>query len=67
MMPERPPPMAEAYERQRSWALPEASCAIAIRHGTPPPFWYSPRTVWPGPFGAIMMTSIDFFGSIRLK
>ena len=30
---------------------------MAIRHGTPPPFWYSPRTVWPGPFGAIMTTS----------
>jgi hypothetical protein len=37
--------------------LPDASLSMAIRQGTPPPFWYSPRTVWPGPFGAIMMTS----------
>jgi hypothetical protein len=28
---------------------------------------YSPRTVWPGPFGAIITTSIVFFGSIRPK
>ena len=40
---------------------------MAMRQGTPPPFWYSPRTVWPGPFGAIMITSTVFFGSIRLK
>ena len=38
-----------------------------MRQGTPPPFWYSPRTVWPGPFGAIITTSMVFFGSIRLK
>ena len=35
----------DAYERAKSSALPEASWSIATRHGTPPPFWYSPRTV----------------------
>jgi hypothetical protein len=45
-------------------ALPDASWWMAIRHGTPPPFWYSPRTVWPGPFGAIITTSTVSFGSI---
>jgi hypothetical protein len=34
-----------------SWALPVASWWMAIRPGTPPPRWYSARTVWPGPFG----------------
>ena len=33
---------------------------MAMRQGTPPPFWYSLRTVWPGPFGAIIMTSMVF-------
>ena len=42
--------------------MPDASWLMAIRQGTPPPFWYSPRTVWPGPFGAIM---IDVDGLLR--
>ena len=48
-------------------AWPLASCATAIRQGTPPPFWYSPRTVWPGPLGATIRTSMDALGSIRRK
>src|SRR3954466_12707117 len=63
----RPPPIAEPYDSPRSWALPEASLWIASRQGTPPPRWYSERTVWPGPFGAIISTSMSGRGSIRLK
>ena len=48
-------------------APPEASWCTAIRQGTPPPFWYSLRTVWPGPLGATIRTSMVSFGSISLK
>ena len=48
-------------------ALPEAFCWTAKRHGTPPPPTYSLRTVWPGPFGATMITSTFFGGTICLK
>ena len=37
-MPERPPPIAHAYDRPISWTLPEISLSIAIKQGTPPPF-----------------------------
>ena len=40
---------------------------MAIKQGTPPPFWYSDLTVCPGPFGATIKTSISSLGSIRLK
>ena len=48
-------------------APPVASWWTAMRQGTPPPFWYSPRTVWPGPLGATISTSMPAAGSIRLK
>ncbi len=67
IIPERPPPMAEQYDLPISRALPEASLSTATKHGTPPPLVYSPRTVCPGPFGAIMITSIPAFGSIKPK
>ena len=44
-----------------------ASCSTAIRQGTPPPLRYSPRTVWPGPLGATISTSMPGLGSISLK
>ena len=44
-----------------------AFCATATRQGTPPPFRYSERTVWPGPFGATMKTSRSGRASIRRK
>ena len=50
MIPDRPPPTAEAYERPISSALPDASLATAMRQGTPPPLSYSLRTVCPGSF-----------------
>ena len=40
---------------------------MAIRQGTPPPFSYSPRTVWPGPLGAIITTSTVSLGSISVE
>ena len=48
--------------------------ALAFAHGLnihfgliEPPRTYSLRTVWPGPLGAIMMTSMSAGGSIRPK
>ena len=50
-----------------SIALPEASCYTQTRSGTPWPSTYWERTVWPGPFGAIMITSTSAGGTICLK
>ena len=41
----------------------EALGPSAIRQGTPPPFTYSLRTKWPGPFGATSMMSWPGGGS----
>ena len=49
-----------------SLARPEASWAIAIRSGIPPPLVNSLRTVWPGAFGATMITSRSARGTIWL-
>lgn len=47
-------------------ALPDASWKIAIRSGIPPPLVNSVRTVWPGAFGATMITSRSLRGTIWL-
>ena len=39
-----------------SQASPVASWATQMRSGTPEPSVYWRRTMWPGPFGAHMMT-----------
>ena len=65
MIPDLPPPTAEAYDKARSFAFPVLSLCTAIKHGTPPPFWYSVRTKCPGPFGAIMNTSRSSLALIK--
>ena len=66
-MPVRPPPIADAYESAISFALPVASCLIAIKSGIPPPYTNSERTVCPGALGAIIMTSKSSLGIIKSK
>ena len=48
-------------------AVPVASRWTAKRAGTPPPPAYSRRTMWPGPFGATIPTSMPPGGSISPK
>ncbi len=62
MTPARVPPMPFAYESARSQAWPEASCSTAMMSGMPRPATNSRRTVWPGAFGATMMTSTPSAG-----
>ena len=45
MIPDLPPPKAEAYARPISFALPLTFLSTASKHGTPPPLRYSPLTV----------------------
>ncbi len=67
MMPARPPPIAEAPDRPRSCALPDASLSIAIRQGTPPPVEIFAAHGVARAFGATISTSRSARGSIRLK
>ena len=43
---------------------PDASWFTQMRHGTPAPSVNTRRTMWPGPFGAIMTTSTSAGGSM---
>ena len=65
MTPARVPPIASAYDSASSLACPVASCSTAISVGTPPPSVYVRRTRWPGPFGAIMITSTPSGAAMR--
>ena len=47
--------------------MPVASWYTAMRFGTPEPSVNTRRTMWPGPFGAIMMTSTSAGGTIWSK
>ena len=38
IIPALPPPTADAYDKAKSFALPELSLWTAIKQGTPPPF-----------------------------
>ena len=64
-MPERAPPKPHAYESARSHADPVWSCSTQARSGTPEPSVYWRRTMWPGPFGAIMTTSTNSGGLMK--
>ena len=48
-----------AYESACACALPVASWWTAMSAGTPLPASYVSRTRWPGPLGAIMLTSMS--------
>ena len=67
MMPALPPPIADAYESARSRAFPVLSLSTATKHGTPPPLLNSDLTVWPGPLGAIIKTSMSGLALIKSK
>src|SRR5271169_2370912 len=60
--PARVQPSPFAYDSASAFALPLASCSIAISAGVPPPSVKTSRTRWPGAFGAIMETSTSFGG-----
>ncbi len=64
MTPARAPPMPHAYDSATSLAAPDASWFTQMRHGTPAPSVNTRRTMWPGPFGAIMTTSTSAGGSM---
>ncbi len=57
MIPDLPPPIADAYDNAKALVLPDTSWASAIKHGTPPFSHTPPLTVCPGPFGATIQTS----------
>ena len=65
--PPLPPPIPLAYARATFSAFFEGFCWMAIKHGTPPPLTYSLLTRCPGPFGATMITSTSFGGTIWPK
>ena len=65
--PARAAPMPAAYASARPWAFPVASWCTAISAGVPMPCSYVRRTRWPGPFGAIIVTSTPSGGAIVPK
>ncbi len=56
---------AHGFNVHYNQVVPRADVDV-IRVGTPPPFRYSERTVWPGPLGAIMITSTSARGTTWL-
>ena len=56
-IPALPPPIPFPYARPISCAEPEKSLSTAIKQGTPKSLSKTARTLWPGAFGAIIITS----------